>query len=131
MLKHEALTNEIIRCYYDVYNELGFGFLEKVYENAYVIRLQEKGIHGKRQVPIKVFYHEHDVGLYYADIVVEDVIIIEMKAAENLCLEHELQLKNYLRATDKEIGFLFNFGIKPEFRRQYFENQYKRSVQTS
>lgn len=131
MLKHEELSKILIDTYYEVYKELGYGFLEKVYENSYIIALQEKGIHGKRQVPIKVYFRNNHVGMYFADIIVEDLIIIELKATDSLCLEHETQLINYLRATDIELGFLLNFGVKPEFKRKLFENQFKKSVPIS
>ena len=128
MLKEEELTNKILRAYYNVYNRLGYGFLEKVYENALVLELKRMSIHGRRQVPIKVYDVGELVGEYYADILVDDRVIIELKAAESLCEEHEAQLINYLRATSIEVGLLFNFGQKPEFRRKVFENQYKKSV---
>ncbi len=127
MLEGE-LSNKIIKAYYNVYNILGFGFLEKVYENALIVELKKLGLHGRRQVPIKVFYDNQKVGDYFADIIVEDKIILELKAAESLCEEHEAQLLNYLRATSIEVGFLFNFGKKPEFKRKIFENEYKKSV---
>jgi len=128
MLKEEELCGKIIKAYYGVFNTLGYGFLEKVYENAMVLELRKLGIHGRRQVPIKVYYYGDRVGDYFADIIVEDLIIIELKAGEALCEEHEAQLINYLRATSIEVGFLFNFGQKPEFRRKIFENSYKKSV---
>src|SRR3990167_6773374 len=105
----DNLTSKIIRAYYTVYNTLGFGFLEKVYENAMILKLQKMKIHGKRQVPLKVFYNGNMVGDYYADIIVEDRVIIELKAAEALREEHEAQLLNYLRATSIEYGLLLNF----------------------
>lgn len=125
---HQELSNQIIKAYYEVYNELGYGFLEKVYENSMVYVLKNYGLHGSRQVPIKVFFRKQDVGLYFADIIIENKIILELKAADALCIEHEVQLMNYLRATDIELGFLFNFGMKPQFKRLIFENQYKKSV---
>jgi len=125
---HEELSNKIIKAYYEVYNELGYGFLEKVYENAMVMVLKSYGISGRKQVPIKVHFRKFKVGDYFADIIVEDKIIIELKAGESLCEEHELQLMNYLRATDIELGLLFNFGVKPQFKRKIFENKYKKSV---
>jgi GxxExxY protein len=106
-----------------VYNTLGYGFLEKVYENALLIELQSMGLKAQRQVPIKVFYQEQQVGDYYADIIVEDQIIIELKAAEALCEEHEFQLINYLKATQIEVGLLLNFRKKPQFSRKVFTNK--------
>ena len=125
----EELGRNIIRAYYNIYNRLGYGFLEKVYENAFVFELQRCGIRGLRQVPISVFDLGNNVGEYFADIIVEERVILELKAAEALCEQHEAQLINYLRATSIEVGFLFNFGIKPEFKRKVFENKYKNSVQ--
>ncbi len=124
----EELSGKIIRAYYNVYNRLGYGFLEKVYENSLIYELQRMNIHGRRQVPIQVFDLGIKVGEYFADIVVEERIIIELKAAESLCLEHEAQLLNYLKATSMEVGLLFNFGLKPEFRRRVYENKLKKSL---
>jgi len=124
-LLHKELTNKILSCFYTVYNTLGFGFLEKVYENAMMIELTKQGIRAEKQKPIKVYYSNNMVGEYFADIIVEDTIIIELKAAECLIEEHELQLINYLKATDKEIGLLLNFGKKPEFKRKIFTNDRK------
>lgn len=125
ILKEEKLTEQIIKAYYKTYNSLGYGFLEKVYENTMIIVLQQLGLHGKRQTPIKVYFENYLVGEYFADIIVKTKVILELKAAEALCKEHEAQLMNYLRATDIEIGFLFNFGVKPQFIRKVFENKYK------
>jgi len=125
-LFHKELSGKIINCFYTVYNTLGFGFLEKVYENAMMIELRENGIKAEKQKPIKVYYNEELVGEYFADIIVEDLIIIELKAAEGIVEEHELQLINYLKATDKEVGLLLNFGKKPEFRRKIFTNDKKK-----
>jgi GxxExxY protein len=122
MLLHKEITDKIIKAFYNVYNSLGYGFLEKVYENAMMIELRKLGLNGQRQVPIKVYYEEQLVGEYFADIIVEDSIIVELKAAENLCEEHEFQLINYLKATELEIGLLLNFGKKPQFRRKIFTN---------
>ncbi len=130
MLEGE-LGHTIIKAYYNVYNRLGYGFLEKVYENALVFELQRLRIRGIRQVPIKVYDLKILVGEYFADIIVENKIIIELKATEGLREEHEAQLINYLRATEIEVGFLFNFGIKPQFKRKVFENKFKNSVQIS
>ncbi|HOK52102.1 MAG TPA: GxxExxY protein [Bacteroidales bacterium] len=125
-LIYKELTNKIINCFYTVYNTLGYGFLEKVYENAMMIELRKQGIYAEKQKPIKVFYTDELVGEYFADIVVEDVIIVELKAAEFIIEEHELQLINYLKATEKEIGLLLNFGKKPEFKRKIFTNDRKK-----
>jgi len=121
--KHTDYTDRIIKSFYKVYNTLGFGFLEKVYENALLIELRNQGLFVEKQRRIKVFYEEQEVGDYYADLIVEGKIIIELKASESLCEEHELQLINYLKATEIEIGLLLNFGRKPEFRRKIFSNR--------
>ena len=118
------VTGKIIRAYYNVYNTLGYGFLENVYEKSMVIELPRVGLHGRRQVPIQVYYVGENVGLYFADIVVEQAVILEIKAAEALRPEHEAQLLNYLQATDIEYGLLLNFGPKPEFRRKKWTNAY-------
>ena len=106
-----------------MFNTLGYGFLEKVYENAILIELQKLGLNAKRQVPIKVFYEEELVGEYFADLVVEENIILELKAAENLREEHECQLINYLKATEIEVGLLLNFGKKRQLKRKYTPNK--------
>lgn len=122
MLLHKEISDKIIKAFYNVYNSLGYGFLEKVYENAMMIELRKLGLTVQRQVPIKVFYEEQLVGEYFADIIVEGNIIVELKATENLCETHEFQLINYLKATELEIGLLLNFGKKPQFRRKIFTN---------
>jgi len=110
----------IIKAYYNVYNKLGYGFLEKIYENATLIELEKLGLFCERQKQIKVFYDEKEIGNYFADIVVEGEVILELKAANSLRKENEIQLLNYLKATEIEIGLLFNFGEKPKFRRKIF-----------
>jgi len=124
--KYSDLTGKIIQAYYNVYNRLGFGFLEKVYENSMMIELKKFGLNAKRQYPIKVNYDGLQVGEYFADIIVNDSVIIELKAAENLCREHEAQLLNYLKATDIEVGLLMNFGKEPQFKRKVFSEKYKK-----
>jgi GxxExxY protein len=121
-LKYREITDKILNCFYDVYNELGYGFLEKVYENALFFELKQNGLKCIKQRPIKVYYKGKIVGEYFADIVVEDKVILELKATESILKEHEHQLVNYLRSTDKNIGLLLNFGKKPEFRRKIFTN---------
>lgn len=120
---HEDLTGQIISCFYKVYNTLGYGFLEKVYENALVHELLLSGLNFESQQAINVYYDEINVGTYYADIIVEEKVIIELKVAESICRAHENQLINYLKATDNEIGLLLNFGKKPEFKRKIFTNE--------
>ncbi len=125
---HQDLTEKIIKAYYNVYNELGYGFLEKVYENALMIELKSLGLDCEKQKPISVSFKGHNIGEYFADIIVENKVIIELKAAEGLVEEHEAQLLNYLRATEIEVGLLINFGKNPQFKRKIFENIYKKSV---
>lgn len=125
---HKEKSETILKCFFRVYNTLGFGFLEKVYENAMMIELIGEGLFCERQKPIHVFYKERQVGEYYADILVEKSIILELKAVEFLVNEHELQLINYLKATDIELGFLLNFGKKAEFKRKIFTNGYNRNI---
>ncbi|MGC9375775.1 MAG: GxxExxY protein [Bacteroidales bacterium] len=125
MFLHKELSNKIIGAFYNVYNNLGFGFLEKVYENALLFELKKMHLKCEKQKPISVKYYGITVGEYFADIIVENKIIIELKATENICEEHELQLINYLKATEIEIGLLLNFGKKPEFKRKIFTNNNK------
>jgi GxxExxY protein len=122
MLLHNEISEKILKAFYNVYNSLGYGFLEKVYENAMMIELRKLGMNVQRQVPIKVFYEKQLVGEYFADIIVDGKVIVELKAAESLCEAHEFQLINYLKATELEIGLLLNFGKKPQFRRKIFTN---------
>lgn len=121
--KHSEITERIIKAYYNVYNTLGFGFLEKVYENAMVIELSSMGFVVEKQRRIKVHYQGKEVGEYFADLTVNDQVIIELKAAEFLCEEHEFQLINYLKASQIEVGLLLNFGQKPELKRKVFSNK--------
>jgi len=110
--KHKELTEKIIRIFYRIYNKLGYGFLEKVYENAMMIEFKIECISAISQSPIKVFYKEEVIGEYYADILVDEKVIVEIKAAKTLALEHEAQLLNYLRATDIEVGLPAKFWSK-------------------
>ena len=129
MLLHEEISDKIIKSFYTVYNKLGYGFLEKVYENALLLELRNAGLNCAKQVPIAVYYDGVNVGSYFADILVEDKIILELKAGDGALIEeHELQLINYLKATDKEVGLLLFFGKKPIFKRKIFTNENKQSV---
>jgi GxxExxY protein len=128
--KHSNITDLIIKAFFNVYNKLGYGFLEKVYENAMVIELRKLGLDVINQKGIKVYYDEIEVGQYVADLIVEDVIIVELKAAESLCEEHEAQLTNYLKATNVEVGLLINFGKSAQFKRKIFDNNYKIKTNT-
>ena len=125
MLKHKELTEVILKTFYDVYNELGYGFLERVYQNAMFLALQEAGLKVEAQRRIKVYFRGKVVGDYFADIIVNDCVILELKAAVCLLDEHELQLINYLKATDIEVGLLLNFGKEPEFIRKMWVNDKK------
>ena len=121
-IKYKTLTEKVIKIFYKVYNTLGYGFLERIYENAMMIELKREDIPAFSQYAIKVFYEDEIVGEYFADILVDDKVIVEIKATRNLALEHEAQLLNYLKATDKEVGLLLNFGPKPEIKRKVFDN---------
>lgn len=124
--KHSEITDKIIRAFYNVYNKLGYGFLEKVYENAMMIDLKKLGLEPKAQQAINVFYDKQLVGSYFSDIEVNKCVICELKATEEIAEAHEAQLLNYLRATEIEIGMLLNFGKKAEFRKKIFSNEYKK-----
>ncbi len=121
-LLHKELTEKIISAFYKVYNVLGYGFLERVYENALFVELRKQGLNVSRQQRIEVFYEGENVGEYFSDLLVEELVIIELKAAAAMAGEHEHQLLNYLKATDKEVGLLLNFGKKPEFKRKVLQN---------
>jgi len=120
--KHKELTEKIINIFYRVYNKLGYGFLEKVYENAMMLEFNREGILAISQFPIKVFYGGEVIGEYYADILVDNKVIVEIKAEKRLVEENEAQLLNYLKATDIEVGLLLNFGAEPEVKRKAFDN---------
>lgn len=129
--KHRELTDTIICCFYTVYNTLGYGFLEKVYENALLAELEIRGISALAQSPISVFYGNRQVGEYFTDILVDNKVIVEVKAVKNLAPEHEAQLLNYLKATDVEVGLLLNFGPQPQVKRRSFEKERKRGIKLS
>ena len=116
-LLYAETTSKIIGCFYTVYNTLGFGFLEKVYENAFKHKLEKSGLNVIQQKAIDVFYDGVIVGQYFADIVVENKIILELKSIENISQIHEAQLHNYLKATSMKVGYLMNFGRKAEYKR--------------
>ncbi len=124
-LLHQELTSAIIDAFYTVYNELGYGFLEKVYETAFRIELQNRGFDVLQQHPIPVYYDEQVVGEYFADLIVNKKVIIELKAVENLNSQHSAQLLNYLKATNIEVGLLLNFGPEAKFKRKAFSNDRK------
>jgi len=124
---HEEITQAILKAFYKVYNTLGYGFLEKVYENALAHELTRAGLAVKQHMPVHVYYGEQLVGDYFADLVVEGKVIVELKAAEALRPEHEAQLLNYLKATEMEVGLLLNFGPEPTFVRKIFTNDRKKN----
>ena len=125
VLKHKELSDEVIGCFYTVYNTLSFGFLEHVYQNALVDELRSKGIKVEVQYPIQVKYNNKVVGKFYADIIVEGKIILELKATP-LLARHELQIFNYLEATDIEVGYLLSFGKEAKFNRMFFSTERKK-----
>ena len=124
-MKHGDITQIVLKSFYKVYNTLGYGFLERVYENALLIELRKQGLSARKQESIKVYYEEEVVGDYFADIIVNEKVILELKASKSLCEEHEAQLINYLKATNIEVGLLLNFGLQPQFERKLFDNEYK------
>lgn len=119
-LLHADVTAVILNAFYHVYGALGYGFLEKVYENSMALTLHRLGLSVRQQQPMEVFFEGTVVGEYYADLVVSDCVVVELKAVEDLSPAHEAQLLNYLRATDIEVGLLLNFGKRPEFRRRVY-----------
>ena len=124
-VKHKALTEKIIGVFYKVYNNLGYGFLKKIYEKAMLIELEKEGIPAVAQSPIKVSYGGRVIGGYFANILVDEKVIVETKATRGLPFESEAQLLNYLRATDIEVGILLNFGPVPGIKRKVFDNYRK------
>lgn len=123
--KNVDVTDQILKAFYVVYNTLGHGFLEKVYVNALRIELTKLGLIVQHERPMQVYYDNKLVGEYFADIVVQNCVIIEVKAVKKLSHEHEAQLLNYLKATNIETGLLLNFGAKPEIMRRAFDNTRK------
>ena len=122
---HKDLTGSILKLFYEVYNELGHGFLEKVYQNALYSELKNNGFEVESQKQIKVYYKNVEVGEYFADLIVNDKVILELKATETITEAHEFQLLNYLKSTNIEVGLLLNFGKKPEFCKKVFQNYRK------
>jgi GxxExxY protein len=122
----QELTKSIIGIYYDVYNELGYGFLEKVYHRAMIIELNKNGYEVEHEKKIEVFYKNEVVGIYIPDLIINKAVILELKCVEYLIEAHENQLINYLKATDCEVGLVLNFGKDPQFRRKIFTNDLKK-----
>ncbi len=126
-LLQKELTSKILNAFFHVYNQLGYGFLEKVYENALAHELRKRGHTVTQQMSIAVYYDGVQVGEYFADLLVDRLVIVELKAAESISKQHQTQLMNYLKATQIEVGLLLNFGPKPEFRRLVASNHIQRS----
>lgn len=124
-MEHEEITEKIIQAFYKVYNTLGYGFLEKVYLNALFIELTALGFQVEMEKRILVYYFGKVVGDYNADLIVEDVVAVELKAIQVLVPENERQLVNYLKATKIEVGLLLNFGKNPQVKRKIFDNDKK------
>ncbi len=120
-MKYSNLTEKIIKAAYTVHNVLGFGFLEKVYQNALIIELRKTGLNVLSEEPITVYYENEIVGQYVADIIVEKKVILELKAVKDLAIIHEVQLVNYLKATSIEVGLLINFGHSVQIKRKVFD----------
>ena len=123
---HALLTDKIIKVFYEVYNHLGCGFLERLYEKAMIIELEKAGLRVESQVPVTVSYKGQVIGDFVLDLVVEDTVVLELKSVSVLAEEHVAQLMNYLRATKYELGLLLNFGPKPKIRRLLYTREYKR-----
>lgn len=128
---HSDTTALIIKAFFKVYNKLGYGFLEKVYQNALLIELRMPGLDCIPNFGIHVYYDNWEVGFYVSDIIVNKCVIVENKVSITLCEEDEAQLVNYLKATEIEVGLLLNFGKKPQFRRKVFSNEFKDHHQSS
>jgi len=124
-LKHSGLTSKIIGVFYDVYNELGHGFLESTYRAAMVLALKQSALTVAQEVGVPVWFRGEKIGQYFADMVVENTVLLELKAVRTLEPAHEAQLLHYLKATEIEVGLLMNFGVKPQFRRLLFDNPQK------
>ena len=124
-LKHRELTEKLIGIFYSIYNELGHGFLESVYEQAFSVELAEKGIFFQRQIGVPVWFHGQKIGDFRADLLIDEKVIIELKTGRDIDSAWEKQLLNYLRATQIEVGMLFNFGPAAQFKRYVFENERK------
>ena len=127
-LLYKSITDAILKVYYEVYNELGYGFLEKVYQNAMYFELKSLGYKVEAQKQIKVYFKKQLVGEYYSDLLVEDKVIVELKATELIMNVHVAQIMNYLKATPIEVGMLLNFGEEPEFKRLIYTNDRKINI---
>ena len=126
--KYADLSEKIIKVFYQVHTELGYGFSEKVYQKVFGIALRENGLKVEEQIPIKVYYHGQVVGEFFGDMLVNEVILLELKATNVLLEEHEAQLLNYLKATTIEVGYVLNFGKSANFKRKVYDNDRKGSL---
>ena len=126
-LKHGHITDAIIGAFYEVYNELGHGFLESVYRDALAFDLISKGLRAEREKSVNVRFRDKIVGVFRTDLVVENAVIAELKCARTIDKIHEAQLLNYLKATEYEVGLLLNFGYRPQFRRMFLSNRQKQA----
>ena len=127
-LKHGLVTDQILKVFYEVYNELGHGFLESVYHRSLGFALESTGLKVCSRVGIPVWFRGQQVGNFVADLLVENCVLLELKAARSLDSSHYAQLRNYLRATEIEVGLLLNFGERPEFKRVIFDNLKKQGA---
>ena len=119
-MEQEELTYKIIGCAHNVFNQLGFGFLESVYQKALIIEINKNGLKAEAEKPLKVYYDDQVVGDYFIDLYVEDSVVVELKSVENLSKQHEIQLVNYLNGLEKDIGLLINFGLSGvDVKRKY------------
>ena len=126
--KHSDLSDKIIKVFYEIHNELGYGFSERVYQKAFGIALRQIGLKVEEQLPIKIYFRGQEIGEYFADMVVNDVILIELKAVGQIVEEHEAQLLNYLKSTKIEVGYVMNFGKSAVFKRKVLDNERKGSL---
>lgn len=124
-IKHPELTEKIIGVFFNVYHELGWGFVESVYDEAFSVSLTEAGLVVRRQVPLAVWYHGQQIGEFKPDMIVNELVLLELKAVDRLEASHDAQLLNYLKATDFEVGLLLNFGPQPQIHRRVFDNARK------
>jgi len=126
--KHSNLTGKILGAFFQLHKEMGYGFSERVYQASFAILLEELGLDIEQQKPIKVYFHNKVVGEYVADMIVNGVVLLELKAIEKLADVHSAQLLNYLKSTEIEVGLLLNFGPQAEFRRKIYDNSRKGSL---
>ena len=127
-IKHKDVTDKVLACFFEVYKELGPGFLESVYERALAVVLGQAGLSVAVQQEVTVYFRGGPVGAFRTDLIVADKVVVELKAAKTVEPAHEAQLLNYLRATEYEVGLLLNFGPRPQFKRLAFSNDRKRAL---